>query len=133
LAVVVKKLEGRGLIRFKPPPSNRIWISFETMPDIDMTIEPIVSSRQITYSIILRAIESRIREVIAETVVLPHWDDCSFTDTTHQLLEAVFGQMIGQTRPLLARTQLPWKLKRRTTSNRPKSKLRALKDEEVKR
>lgn len=85
LAVVVKKLEGHGLIRFKPPPSNRIWISFETMPDIDMTIEPIVSSRQITYSIILRAIESRIREVIAETVVLPHWDDCSFTDTTHQL------------------------------------------------
>ncbi|MCJ1366108.1 hypothetical protein MMC16_005233 [Acarospora aff. strigata] len=84
LAVVIKKLEGRALVRFKPPPSNRIWISFETMPDIDMTIEPIVSSRQITYNIILRAIESRIREVIAETLVLPHWDDCPFTDTTHQ-------------------------------------------------
>ena len=84
LAAVVKKLEGRALVRFKPPPSNRIWVSFETMPDMDMTIEPIVSSRQITYGIILRAIESRIREVIAETVVLPHWDDCPFTDTTHQ-------------------------------------------------
>jgi len=85
LAVVVKRLEGRALVRFKPPPSNRIWVSFETMPDMDMTIEPIVSSRQITYNIILRAIESRIREVIAETVVLPQWDDCPFTDTTRQL------------------------------------------------
>ncbi|MCJ1274485.1 hypothetical protein MMC21_002281 [Puttea exsequens] len=84
LAVVIKKLNGHGLLKFKPPPSNRVWISFETMPDMDMTIEPIVSSRQITYGFILRTIESRIREVMAETVVLPHWDDSPFTDTTHQ-------------------------------------------------
>ena len=84
LAVVIRKLEGHGLIRFKPPPSNRVWLTFETMPDIEMSIEPIVSSRQITYSIILRAIESRIREVIAETVVLPHWDDSPFTNTQNQ-------------------------------------------------
>lgn len=84
LAVVVKKIEGHGLIRFKPPPSNRVWVSFETMPDMEMTIEPIVSSRQITYTIILRAIESRIREVIAETLVTPHWDDVPFTNTEHQ-------------------------------------------------
>ena len=84
LAVVVKKIEGHGLIRFKPPPSNRVWVSFETMPDMEMTIEPIVSSRQITYTIILRAIESRIREVVAETLVTPHWDDVPFTNTEHE-------------------------------------------------
>lgn len=84
LAVVVKKLNGHALVKFKPPPSNRVWISFETMPDMEMTIEPIVSSRQITYGIILRAIESRIREVMTETIVLPHWDDMPFTDTTLQ-------------------------------------------------
>ena len=84
LAVVVKKLDGHAFVKFKPPPSNRIWISFETMPDMDMAIEPIVSSRQITYGVILRAIESRIREVMAETVVLPHWDDSPFTNTVHQ-------------------------------------------------
>ena len=84
LAVVVKKLEGHGLVRFKPPPSNRVWVTFETMPDMEMTIEPIVSSRQITYNIILRAIESRIREVIAETLVMPNWDDIPFMDTMHQ-------------------------------------------------
>ena len=84
LAVVVKKLEGHILLRLKPPPSNRLWFTFEKMPSLDMTIEPIVSSRQITYSIILRAIESRIREVMAETLVYPHWDDIPFTNTLHQ-------------------------------------------------
>ena len=84
LSVVVKKLQGHGIMRFKPPPSNRIWITFETMPEIELSIEPVVSTMHITYNIILRAIESRIREVVAETVVLPYWDDIPFTDTEHQ-------------------------------------------------
>lgn len=84
LAVVLKKLEGHMLLRFKPPPSNRVWMSFETMPNMDMDIEPIVSSKQITYGIILRTIESRIREVVAESIVLPFWDDIPFLDTLSQ-------------------------------------------------
>ncbi|KAI4210254.1 MAG: hypothetical protein LQ351_006853 [Letrouitia transgressa] len=84
LAVVVRKLEGHALLKFKAPPSNRVWVTFETMPDLNLEIEPIVSSRQITYGIILRTIESRIREVIAETIILPHWDDIPFTDTSGQ-------------------------------------------------
>ncbi|KAL9587218.1 MAG: hypothetical protein Q9212_000377 [Teloschistes hypoglaucus] len=84
LAAVVKKLDGHVLVKLKPPPSNRIWIAFEVMPDLDLSIEPVVSSRQITYNVILRAIESRIREVIAETIVLPHWDDSPFFDTSEQ-------------------------------------------------
>ena len=84
LAVVLQKLEGHALIRFKPPPSNRLWFCFETMPNMVMTIEPIVSSRQITYGIILRTIENRIREVVAESLVFPFWDDVPFLDTISQ-------------------------------------------------
>lgn len=84
LAVVLKKLEGHMLVRFKPPPSNRFWMSFETMPRMVMDIQPIVSSKQITYSLILRTIESRIREVVAESIVLPFWDDVPFLNTLHQ-------------------------------------------------
>ena len=84
LAVVVKRLSGHVFLKLKPPPSNRMWIAFEEMPDIDLAIEPIVSSRQITYGLILRAIRSRILEVIADTIVLPNWDDIPFTDTTNQ-------------------------------------------------
>ena len=85
LAVVVKKLEGKLLIRMKPPPSNRIWISFETMPVFELNVEPIVSSRHITYSLLLRVIESRIREVFAETLVQPHWDDSPFLETLNEI------------------------------------------------
>lgn len=82
LAGILRKLSGHVLIRVKPPPSNRIWFAFEHMPQLEMSIEPIVSTRQITYGVILRAIESRIREVISETVVLPNWDDSPFLDTS---------------------------------------------------
>lgn len=84
LAVVVRKLEGHMLFKIKPPPSNRLWVSFQQPPKIEMTIEPIVSSRQITYTVILRQIESRIKEVIAETMVLPFWDDTPFFSTEHK-------------------------------------------------
>ncbi|GKT46039.1 putative phosphatase [Colletotrichum spaethianum] len=84
LAVVIKKLEGHMLFKIKPPPSNRVWLSFQSMPKMEMTIEPIVSARQITYTIILRQIENRIKEVIAETLVQPFWDDMPFFNTEHK-------------------------------------------------
>ncbi|KIX05148.1 uncharacterized protein Z518_06020 [Rhinocladiella mackenziei CBS 650.93] len=84
LAATCKKLEGHVLVRFKPPPSNRFWFTFEKMPQLVLDLEPIVSSRQITYTFILRAIESRIREVVAESICMPFWDDVPFFDTRHQ-------------------------------------------------
>ncbi|KAI0153555.1 hypothetical protein BJ166DRAFT_485117 [Pestalotiopsis sp. NC0098] len=84
LAVVLKKLEGHVFFKIKPPPSNRLWFSFQSMPKMEMTIEPIVSSRQITYTVILRQIENRIKEVVAETLVMPMWDDTPFFKTEHK-------------------------------------------------
>ena len=83
LAGILKELEGHMLLKIKPPPSNRFWISFETMPKMNISVEPTVSSRHITYGVILRIIENRIREVINETMVLPNWDDTPFFDTSH--------------------------------------------------
>jgi hypothetical protein len=85
LAVVLKRVEGHAMLRIKPPPSNRFWITFSTMPKIDMTIEPIVSSRQITYTLILRQIENRIKEVVAESLVFPNWDDSPFYHSEDKL------------------------------------------------
>ncbi|KAL7919353.1 putative integral membrane protein conserved region domain-containing protein [Trichoderma austrokoningii] len=84
LAVVLRRLDGHVLFKIKPPPSNRIWVSFQTMPKMEMTIEPIVSSRQITYTVITRQIENRIKEVFAETLVQPFWDDVPFFNTEHK-------------------------------------------------
>lgn len=84
LSVALRKLEGHALFKIKAPPSNRVWFSFSQAPKVEMTIEPIVSSRQITYTVILRQIEARIKEVIAETLVLPFWDDTPFFKTEHK-------------------------------------------------
>ncbi len=84
LAVTIDKVEGHALVRLKPPPSNRIWFTFEKMPTLEMTVKPVVSTRQITLTVVLKAIESRIREVLAESIVLPFWEDVPFMDTTDE-------------------------------------------------
>ncbi|KAL2888108.1 ph domain-containing protein [Ceratocystis lukuohia] len=81
LSVTVKRIEGHMLLRVKPPPSNRLWFSFAQLPKMEMVVEPIVSSRQITYTVILRQIENRIKEVVAESLVQPFWDDVPFFRT----------------------------------------------------
>ena len=106
LAVVVKKLEGHALLQLKPPPSNRLWVTFETMPTLEMTIEPIVSSRQITYGFILSQIERRIIEVLAETVVYPNWDDIPFLSTVDQQFRGgIWERNVADSSP--SATQVP--------------------------
>ncbi|KAJ4147316.1 hypothetical protein LMH87_001848 [Akanthomyces muscarius] len=84
LALVLKRIEGHMLFKIKAPPSNRMWLSFQAMPKMELAIEPIVSARQITYTVILRQIENRIKEVFAETLVQPFWDDVPFFRTEHK-------------------------------------------------
>ncbi|CAG8716346.1 3898_t:CDS:2 [Dentiscutata erythropus] len=78
LAVVLRGLTGKLLLRIKAPPTNRIWFGFYEMPKLDLLIEPIVSATQLKFSPIINAIESKIHEMIMDSIVLPNMDDTPF-------------------------------------------------------
>ncbi|RUS20528.1 hypothetical protein BC937DRAFT_94999 [Endogone sp. FLAS-F59071] len=89
LAVMLKRIKGKVLLRIKGPPSNRVWIGFYEPPQMEWSIEPVVSDKQVKFSMITNAIEARIREMMNENMVLPNMDDFPFFPT--QSAGGIFG------------------------------------------
>ncbi|EFX05056.1 hypothetical protein CMQ_5318 [Grosmannia clavigera kw1407] len=81
LAVAFTRLEGPVLFKIKAPPSNRLWFTFRHMPKVEMEIRPIIAARQLTWPLVIQMIEGKIKETIAESLVLPFWEDMPFFGT----------------------------------------------------
>lgn len=92
LAVKLNRLAGRMMFKLKAPPTNRYWLAFFEMPEMDWKITPVVADKQIKLNIVTNAIESRIREVMAETFVLPNMDDTSFCPSGGK--GGIFGEYV---------------------------------------
>ncbi len=103
LAVTLQNLEGNMVFKLKPPPSNRLWYAFKEMPNMSLKIEPIVSSMQITSSVITKLIENRFREALKETLVEPFYDDIAFFDTEGEIYRG--GIWDKHVRPKVAKVQ----------------------------
>ncbi|KAI1311567.1 hypothetical protein EDD11_003419 [Mortierella claussenii] len=100
LVMTLIRLEGRVQAWIKPPPCNRIWYGFYHKPQVEMKIEPVVSDKHIKSNLIIKAIENKMLEAIAETMVLPNMDDVPFSDS--EGIGGIFGEEIlpgGETAP----------------------------------
>lgn len=84
LAATLKSFSGTVLIIIKPPPSERIWYSFETMPDIDLDIEPVIYDTPISLSMVTNFLKSKIVNSVRDYMVYPHMEDYAFYSTANQ-------------------------------------------------
>jgi hypothetical protein len=92
LAAKLRKLNGRLMFKLKAPPSNRYWLAFFEMPDMEWKITPIVADKHIKWSLVTNAIESKIREIFLETYVLPNMDDTAFCKSDGD--GGIFGEYV---------------------------------------
>lgn len=85
LSITLETISGPMLVRIKAPPSSRMWYTYEREPDVSIKIEPIISSRQMSYNIITNTIEKKFKDAIKDSLVFPHWDDLVFCHTPEEL------------------------------------------------
>ncbi|XP_050376377.1 uncharacterized protein LOC126793797 [Argentina anserina] len=75
LAIRITSLRGTLRLHIKPPPSDRLWFSFTSMPDIDFNLDSSVGDHKITSGRIALFLISRFKAAIRETLVLPNFDN----------------------------------------------------------
>lgn len=61
LAIKVASLKGTLRLHIKPPPSDRLWFGFTSMPDIDFNLESSVGERKINNGRIALLLISRFK------------------------------------------------------------------------
>ncbi|KAI9352388.1 putative integral membrane protein conserved region-domain-containing protein [Pilaira anomala] len=81
LGITLKEIEGKFLLKIKEPPTNRFWYGFYECPKMEWKVEPVVWEKRVGYSVVVKAIETKIQEFIMETMVLPNFDDITFFPT----------------------------------------------------
>lgn len=88
LKIKVKKINGDILVHMKKQPSNRFWYGFTKSPEMELDIEPVFSSRALTYSIVTNIIQAKFREALNQSLVLPFMDNIAFYNTSEELYRA---------------------------------------------
>ncbi|CAN1809119.1 Testis-expressed protein 2 [Linum perenne] len=72
LSIRVSSLRGTLRLQIKPPPSDQLWVSFTSMPDIDFELESSLGDHKITSGRIALFLINKFKTSIRESLVLPN-------------------------------------------------------------
>ncbi|XP_066375886.1 uncharacterized protein [Miscanthus floridulus] len=72
LAIKISSVRGTMRIHLKPPPSDRVWYGFTSMPEIEWELESSVGDRKISSSYIASLIGNRIKASVHQSLVMPN-------------------------------------------------------------
>ncbi|SAM01782.1 hypothetical protein [Absidia glauca] len=90
LSIKLRRCSGKVVFKIKPPPSGRVWAAFETMPKMEWEVTPIVMDKQIKWSLVIKLIQAKIKEMVMESLVMPNMEDFPFFDSDG--LGGIFGE-----------------------------------------
>ncbi|CAF0798072.1 unnamed protein product [Adineta steineri] len=73
--VEVTSFSGVLTLNIPPPPSDRIWVGFPEMPDLNIKVVPTYGANQYSYTLLQDLLSAKIRAELKRLVVLPAMDD----------------------------------------------------------
>ncbi|XP_053299485.1 testis-expressed protein 2 [Pleuronectes platessa] len=75
LSVEVLELSGTLAINIPPPPTDRIWYSFQGPPRLDLHVRPMLGEREVTLTHVTEWIEKKLQCEFQKVFVMPNMDD----------------------------------------------------------
>ncbi|XP_068192993.1 testis-expressed protein 2-like [Antennarius striatus] len=75
LSVEVLELAGTLAINIPPPPTDRIWYSFQVPPRLDLHVRPTLGEREVTFTHVTEWIEKKLQCEFQKVFVMPNMDD----------------------------------------------------------
>nr|XP_019957296.1 PREDICTED: testis-expressed sequence 2 protein-like isoform X1 [Paralichthys olivaceus] len=75
LSVEVLELSGTLAINIPPPPTDRIWYSFQGPPRLDLHVRPMFGEREVTFTHVTEWIEKKLQCEFQKVFVMPNMDD----------------------------------------------------------
>ncbi|EFN83391.1 testis-expressed protein 2 isoform X2 [Harpegnathos saltator] len=75
LMVSVSGIEGCLSVNIPPPPSDRLWYGFKTVPKIALTVQPALGERAVNIMYVTKWIKTKLLREFEKLVVLPNMDD----------------------------------------------------------
>ncbi|KAM3863562.1 testis-expressed protein 2-like [Diretmus argenteus] len=75
LSVEVLELSGTLAINIPPPPTDRIWYSFQVPPRLDFRVRPMLGEREVTFTHVTEWIERKLQCEFQKLFVMPNMDD----------------------------------------------------------